>query len=124
MGIACGKSEMKLQKVPGAYWDEIKKWNILGPGMYQEKVVILSKNSPLIPHMFTHQHTSTWLQLCFPSFEVLFYALKKPSQKLYAFPLPRYCFLLFESLFFPLMSAYIPQFSQGLNFRLQLKELK
>lgn len=24
MGTACGKSEMKLQKVPGACWDEIK----------------------------------------------------------------------------------------------------
>lgn len=76
MGTACGKSEMKLQKVLGAYWDEIEKWNILGLGMYQEEVVSLSKNSPLISHMSTHKHTPTWLQLCLPSCEVLTYALK------------------------------------------------
>lgn len=76
MGTACGKSEMKMQNILGAYWDEIKKWNILGPGMFQEEVVSLSKNSPLISHMSTHKHTPTWLQLCLPSYEVLFYALK------------------------------------------------
>lgn len=74
MGIACGKSAMKLQKVLGAYWDEIEKF--LGLGMYQEEVVSLSKNSPLISHMSTHKHTPTWLQLCLPSYEVLTYALK------------------------------------------------
>lgn len=76
IGTACGKNEMKLQKAPGAYWDEIKKWNILGPGMYQVEIVSLSRNSPLISHMSTHKHNPTSLHLYLPSYEVLIYALK------------------------------------------------